>query len=212
MAGARHADGLITARASGLIACDRCGQVHNGHDITCRRCHARLHSRKPASLQKVWAWWLAGVITFIPANIYPMLLTNTLVDRSESTIMGGVFELMDYGSYGIAAIVFVASIIIPLFKFFVIAYLAISVGQPTRLDEHQRHRLFHCIEFIGRWSMIDVFVVAILSALVQLDTIASINPGLAAVNFALSVVFTMLSAQSFDPRLIWDADGAAADD
>ncbi len=212
MASAGQTADLITARSAGLVACHRCGQVHDVHEATCRRCHARLHSRKPDSLQKVWAWWLAGVITFIPANIYPMLITNTLVENSEATIIGGVFELIDYGSYGIALIVFVASIVIPLLKFVVIAYLAITVGQHARLDGHQRHKMFHVVEFIGRWSMIDVFVVAILSALVQLDSVASINPGLAAINFALSVVFTMLSAQSFDPRLIWDADGAAAND
>ena len=203
---------MTTARAAGLIACHRCGQVHDRHDTECRRCHAALHSRRPDSLQKVWAWWLAGVITFIPANIYPMLITNTLVENSQSTILGGVVDLIHYGSYGIAAIVFVASIIIPLGKFFVIGYLAISVQRRSTLRQHQRVHLFHAVEFIGRWSMIDVFVVAILSALVQLDTVASINPGIAAVNFALSVVFTMLSAQSFDPRLIWDANEAAADD
>jgi len=171
-----------------------------------------LHSRKPESLQKVWAWLAAGIITFIPANIYPMLLTHTLVDNSESTILGGVVDLVHYGSYGIAAIVFVASIVIPLWKFGAIAYLAISVRRRSALNQHQRHRLFHAVEYVGRWSMIDVFVVAILSALVQLGTVASINPGIAAVNFALSVVFTMRSAQSFDARMIWDAKRGAVHD
>lgn len=194
------------------MACHRCGQVHAADTEYCRRCDSRLHSRKPDSLQKVWAWWVAGVVTFIPANIYPMLLTNTLVEHSESTILGGVVDLVHYGSYGIALIVFVASIIIPLGKFFVIGYLAISVQRNSTLNTHQRQHLFEAVEFVGRWSMIDVFVVAILSALVQLDTVASINPGIAAVNFALSVVFTMLSAQSFDARLIWDANRAAAHD
>lgn len=212
LAHARHIEGLITAREAGLVACHNCGQVHTQDDVTCRRCEARLHSRKPDSLQKVWAWWLAGVITFIPANIYPMLLTNTLVEKSESTIIGGVVDLIHYGSYGIAFIVFVASIIIPMGKFFAIGYLAISVQNKSQLNKHQRHRLFEAVEFVGRWSMIDVFVVAILSALVQLDSVASINPGIAAVNFALSVVFTMLSAQSFDARLIWDANRADAND
>jgi len=212
MARAGHVAAVTTAREAGLIACHRCGQVHAANVGECRRCHASLHSRRPDSLQKVWAWWLAGAITFIPANIYPMLLTNTLVENSESTIIGGVLELIQYGSYGIAAIVFVASIVIPLVKFFVIGYLAISVQRQSTMNQHRRVHLFHAVEFIGRWSMIDVFVVAILSALVQLDTVASINPGIAAVNFALSVVFTMLSAQSFDPRLIWDAETKAAHD
>ena len=212
MAGAGHITGLSTARDAGLIACQRCGRVHSMASQSCDRCHARLHSRQPDSLQKVWAWLIAGIITFIPANIYPMLITNTLVENSESTIVGGVVDLVHYGSYGIAAIVFVASIVIPVAKFFIIAYLAHSVQRHARMSAHGRLHLFHAVEFIGRWSMIDVFVVAILSALVQLDTVASINPGIAAVNFALSVVFTMLSAQSFDARLIWDADRAAAND
>jgi len=206
MAGTGTSARVTSARAAGLVACTRCGQVHAATEMNCRRCHARLHSRKPHSLQAVWAWWLAGVLTFIPANIYPMLLTNTLGTRSESNIMGGVIELVDSGSYGVALIVFVASLVIPLAKFFAIAYLALSVHLPAAMNVHQRLHMFHVVEFIGRWSMIDIFVVAILSALVQLDAIASIKPGTAAINFALSVVFTMLSAQSFDPRLLWDLD------
>jgi paraquat-inducible protein A len=197
---------LITAREAGLVACRRCGQVHWRGTQVCLRCDGALQSRDEKSLQKVWAWLIAGIVAFFPANIYPMLLTNTLIERSESTILGGVVELMNYGNYGIAGIVFVASIVIPVGKFLAIGYLAVSVHRKDRKRMHQRHRLYEVVEFIGRWSMIDVFVVAILSALVQLNAIASINPGIAAVSFALSVVFTMLSAQSFDPRLIWDAD------
>jgi len=188
------------------VACQRCGQVHDLQASTCKRCHGALQSRDTESLQKVWAWLIAGMIAYIPANLYPMLLTSTLVERSESTIIGGVVELVEYGSLGIAAIVFIASVMIPVGKFIAIAYLAISVQRRTATGQHERHRAYEVVEFIGRWSMIDVFVVAILSALVQLDTIATINPGIAAVSFALSVVFTMLSAQAFDSRLIWDAD------
>jgi paraquat-inducible protein A len=196
----------MTAREAGLVACQNCGQVHEGDMQQCTRCGGYLYSRGPDSLQKVWALLAAGIIAFIPANTYAMLKTNTLVEHSESTIIGGVVELLHHGSYGIAIIVFVASIIIPLSKFMAIAYLAISVQRRSVLNMHQRHKLYDVVEFIGRWSMIDVFVVAILSALVQLDSVASINPGIAAVSFALSVIFTMLSAQSFDARLIWDAD------
>jgi paraquat-inducible protein A len=197
---------LITAREAGLIACTRCGQVHAGSAVRCKRCHGPVESRDTKSLQKVWAWLIAGIIAFIPANIYPMLITNTLVEHSESTIIGGAVQLVEHHNYGIAAIVFVASIMIPIGKFFAIAYLAISVHRRQILKMHQRHKLYDVVEFIGRWSMIDVFVVAILSALVQLGGVATINPGVAALSFALSVVFTMLSALAFDPRLIWDAD------
>ncbi len=197
---------LITAREAGLIACTRCGQVQAGGAVRCKRCHGPVESRDTKSLQKVWAWLIAGIIAFIPANIYPMLITNTLVEHSESTIIGGAVQLVEHHNYGIAAIVFVASIMIPIGKFFAIAYLAISVHRRQILKMHQRHKLYDVVEFIGRWSMIDVFVVAILSALVQLGGVATINPGVAALSFALSVVFTMLSALAFDPRLIWDAD------
>lgn len=205
--GPRH--GLITAREAGLVACQRCGQVHVQGTAICKRCDGPLVSRDTQSLQKVWAWLIAGIIAYVPANVYPMLLTSTLVERSESTIVSGVVELVHHGSFGIAAIVFIASVMIPIGKFFAVAYLAISVQRRSGANQHARHKAYEVVEFIGRWSMIDVFVVAILSALVQLDTIATINPGIAAVSFALSVIFTMLSAQSFDARLIWDADRTA---
>lgn len=206
----RRLSGLITAREAGLIACTRCGQVHAGGAVRCKRCHGPLQSRDTQSLQKVWAWLIAGIVAFIPANIYPMLITSTLVEHSESTILGGAIQLVEHHNYGIALIVFVASLMIPIGKFIAIAYLAISVQRRQILKMHQRHKLYDVVEFIGRWSMIDVFVVAILSALVQLGGVATINPGVAAMSFALSVVFTMLSALAFDPRLIWDADRTAS--
>jgi len=203
-AGQSH--GLITARDAGLVACQQCGQVHALQARICKRCEGRLQSRDAESLQKVWAWLIAGIIAYIPANLYPMLLTSTLVERSESTIIGGVVELFEHGSWGIATIVFAASVMIPVGKFVAIIYLAISVQRHSKANRHERHKAYEVVEFIGRWSMIDVFVVAILSALVQLDTIATVNPGIAAMSFALSVIITMLSAQAFDSRLIWDAD------
>ncbi len=204
----------LTARAAGLVGCHSCGRVHEkGADI-CTRCGTALHSRMPNSLQRVWAWLFAGIVVYIPANIYPMLQTSSLGRTTESTIMGGVVELVEYGSIGVALIVFVASVLIPVGKFVAIGYLALVVRPGSRWRKgtgfHGRQHLFEVVEFIGRWSMIDVFVVAILSALVQLDFAATINPGIAAVSFSLSVAFTMLAAQSFDPRLIWDVEEAKA--
>ncbi|MGO4909450.1 paraquat-inducible protein A [Pseudorhodobacter sp. W20_MBD10_FR17] len=206
MENAGSARGYLTARDAGLVNCTTCGRVHPASDTVCLRCGAALASRDTKSLQKVWAWWVAGIIAFIPANTYPMLKTATLGKESESTLLGGIVELVHHGSIGIAAIVFFASIIIPTSKFFAVAYLALGIGRPSRLSAHRRHQVYEVVEFVGRWSMIDVFVVAILTALVQLGSAASIHPGIAAVSFALSVAFTMLSAQSFDPRQIWDAD------
>lgn len=194
----------ITAREAGLVACTSCGLVHPPADQICARCGSRLESRPETSLQQVWAWMMAGLLLYIPANIYPMLLTSTLGDATQSTIIGGVIDLIHHGSLGIALIVFVASIVIPVLKFLAVGFLAISIKRPSLMSGHRRLVLFEVVEFIGRWSMIDVFVVAILSALVQLNFIATVNPGPAAACFALSVAFTMLSAQSFDSRLIWD--------
>ncbi len=193
-----------TAREAGLVACNRCGLVYQPDTETCARCGSALHSRAPQSLQRSYAWLVAGIVAYVPANVYPMLLTSTLLDRQESTIVGGVIDLMHHGAYAIAFIVFAASVLIPVGKFLALFYLLLAVGRNWRLNAHQRHVMLEIVEFIGRWSMIDVFVVAILSALVQLDSVATINPGIAAVAFALSVVFTMLSAQSLDPRLLWD--------
>jgi paraquat-inducible protein A len=193
----------LTAREAGLVGCTRCGLAQDIND-RCIRCGSRLQSRMTKSQQRVWAWLAAGIITYIPANIYPMLITRALLHEQENTIVGGVFQLAQQGSYGIAAIILVASVGIPLCKFAAIAALAIGVSRGGSLEPHGRLRLFEIVEFIGRWSMVDVFVVAILAALVQLNTLASIHPGPAAVTFAMSVIFTMLAAQSFDPRLIWD--------
>lgn len=155
-------------------------------------------------MQRVWALWFAGLICYVPANIYPMLETRTLVHTESATIVGGAVELAAHGSYGIALIILVASVVIPVGKFVSIAFLALSVGRASRASPEARHGVHEIVEYIGRWSMIDVFVVAILSSLVQLNAVAAIQPGPASLAFALSVIFTMLSAQAFDPRMIWD--------
>ncbi|MDB6178149.1 paraquat-inducible protein A [Paracoccus sp. Z330] len=198
---------ILTAHRAGLVGCHSCGRVWPEDQRRCKRCGARLHKPDRRGLQAVWAWWFAGLIMYIPANIFPMMSTQTfagLAGNSEATIAEGVLELIHHGSYDIAAIVFIASIVVPIAKFLSIAWLAMVAGKPATTDQaHSRLKVFEVVEFVGRWSMIDVFVVAILSALVQLGFVASIHPGSAAVCFALSVAFTMLSAQSFDPRLIW---------
>lgn len=199
-------NGETTARERGLVGCRRCARVWPIAQTRCGRCSSRLKSRDALALQKVWAWWLAGVLAYIPANIYPMLETRTLFTRSDDTIIAGAIKLAEHGSYGVALIIIVASVGIPLAKFFAVAYLALSVGRGSVMSRTRRHGLYEVVEYIGRWSMIDVFVVAILSSLVQLNVLASIKPGPASLAFALSVIFTMLAAQSFDSRLIWDRD------
>lgn len=191
----------------GLVACTRCTRAWPLGTSTCGRCGNKLVSRDVNSLQRVWAFWLVGFLCYIPANAYPMLKTRTLFQNDESTIVGGAVELAHHGAFGIAFIILLASVAIPLAKFWAIAYLALSVKRHEVGGNNSRHLLYEIVEYIGRWSMIDIFVVAILSSLVQLKTLATINPGPASMFFALSVVFTMLSAQAFDSRMIWDEQG-----
>ncbi len=201
-AGARTAR---TARTAGLVGCLRCGRVAPMGQPTCTRCGARLHSRLPDSVQRVWAWWLAGLVAYIPANLYPMMITETVTATYSSTIVGGAVDLISYGDPFVGIVVLLASLAIPVGKFVAIAWVMRSIRRARRGKAHRLHQLYEAVEFIGRWSMIDVFVVAILAALVHLGQVAGIVPGLAAICFGASVIFTMLSAISLDPRLIWDA-------
>ncbi|WP_238987440.1 paraquat-inducible protein A [Roseovarius dicentrarchi] len=195
---------MKTAREMGLIGCKRCTRVSPAGTEICPRCGGRVQSRDPMSLQKVMAWWVLGVACYIPGNLYPMLETKTLVSTQSNTIIGGAVELAQHGNWGVAIIILIASAVIPMAKFVIILGLVIGVQHGPQISDGLRQRLYEVVEYIGRWSMIDVFVVAVLSALVQLQTLVNISPGRASIFFALSVIFTMISAQSFDSRLIWD--------
>ncbi len=195
----------ITARALGLVACTRCHLAWPKHAATCGRCGHKLISRDPKSLQRVWAFWILGLMCYVPANLFPMLQTRTLIYSQEDTIVGGAIELIHYGSWSVALVILFASVAIPIGKFLAIAFLAMSVSRPSSVSKSQRQLLYEVVDYIGRWSMIDIFVVAILSSLVQLSLLVTINPGPASLFFALSVIFTMISAHSFDSRMIWDA-------
>lgn len=195
-----------TAREEGLVACRRCTKVWPLGTHRCGRCDALLESRDTKSLQKVWAWWIVGVACYFPAQLLPMLETRTFFSTLDSTIVLGAIELAQHGDWAVAGIILTASVGIPLAKFIAIAYLATSIHRKDPQTPDRRYGLYAFVEYIGRWSMIDVFVVAILTSLVQLNILVSIKPGPAAIAFALSVIFTMLSAQSFDSRLIWDRD------
>jgi len=204
-------ENIKSARELGLVACTRCTKVWPAGTETCGRCGKHLESRDTTSLQRVWAYWIVGFLCYIPANMYPMLQTRTLLTVQEDTIVGGAIELFHYGSPGVALIILIASVAIPVAKFLAIAFLAISVLRVSNISMHQRQLLYEVVEYIGRWSMIDIFVVAIMSSLVQLNTLAAITPGRASLFFALSVIFTMLSAQAFDSRMIWDVQSGNPD-
>ncbi|MBT3142349.1 paraquat-inducible membrane protein A [Phaeobacter gallaeciensis] len=186
------------------IGCHTCGSVHHPDTQHCRTCGAHLHARLPHSLQKVWAWLITGVLFLIPANIYP-LLSNLILGHEEGhTILEGVVIFFQTGDYFVALVIFVASLLIPFVKILIIGFLVLSIQFGWQLSEHTRLLLYEFVEFIGRWSMIDVFVVALLTGLVNLGAVISILPGAGAICFALSVICTMISAQCIDSKLIWD--------
>ena len=197
---------ILTAREAGLIGCGVCGRVSQIGTEECPRCETELHSRKPDNLQKVWAWLIAGLVAYIPANLYPILRTEFLGKEVSSTILGGVIDLMHHGAFLVGGVVFVASIMIPVSKFLVLGYLAYSIKHRVTLTKATRTHLYEFVEFIGRWSMIDVFVVSILVALVHIGKILVIRPGVASIAFAALVIVTMVAAEGFDPRLIWDKE------
>ena len=195
----------LTAQQAGLARCQFCGALHKiPAPPSCRRCGARVSSRKHNSLQRTWAFLIVGLLAYIPANIYPIMMTKSFSGNSSDTIFTGVIALAQSGSLFVAIVVFVASVCIPVSKFVIIAGLALSLHFQMAMSEQTRHVLHAVTEFIGRWSMIDVFVVAVLAALIQLGAVLTIEPGAGINAFALSVVFTMFSATSLDPRLIWD--------
>ncbi|CAP43000.1 paraquat-inducible protein A [Bordetella petrii] len=195
-----------------LAGCHVCGQVqalaahdHDGPAPRCMRCRAVLHYRKPDSLARTWALLLAAAVLYVPANVLPIMNINSLFfGDSGHTILGGVVELWHTGSWDIALIVFVASIVVPLTKILALVVLAIAVQLRSQLNLRQRTRLYELVEFIGQWSMLDVFVVILLSALAHFQGLFEISAGPAAGAFGLVVILTMLAAMSFDPRTAWD--------
>src|SRR4029077_13021581 len=171
----------------------------------CPRCDEALDFRKPASLQRTTAYVLAAAICYVPANLLPVLTTPTAAGAESDTIMQGVVLLWSPTGWPLSLIVLIASIMIPVGKIVALAYLLISVRRGSVQNNHQRIRLFRLIDFIGRWSMVDVFVDTFTAALVQLQPLMSVSPALGLLFFAAVVVLTMLAVESFDPRLIWDA-------
>jgi len=197
------------AAAAGLVGCRECGLLARpathavpGH---CPRCGDRLAWRHENALQRTWALLVAAAILYVPANVLPVLTTHTLVSAQPDTIMSGVVYLYETGSWPLALIVFIASVLIPIGKIVALAYVLGSVQRGSGVDNRKRTRLYRIVEFIGRWSMLDVFVDTFVVALVQLSPLMAVEPGLGVVYFMAVVILTMLAAQSFDPRLIWDA-------
>jgi len=193
---------------AGILICTECHELNRqeagARSQTCTRCGAMVHARRPNSLTRTWALLITAAILYIPANVLPIMTVSTLGQGSPDTIMSGVITLMQHGMLPIAAVVFIASILVPTFKLVGIALLLYSVQRHQPLSARQRIVMYRFIEFIGRWSMLDIFVIAILVAVVNFGRIASVEANLGAVAFASVVILTMLAAVTFDPRLIWD--------
>ena len=181
------------------LACDMTGDPHE-----CERCGAPLHRRKSNSLTRTWAYLLAALVFYIPANLLPVMNTSMLGSGSDSTIIGGVLEFWEHGAWDIALIIFIASIAVPGVKFVALSLLLITAQRGSLWARKERSKLYRFVELIGYWSMLDVIVVALVAALVKFQALGDIEPRAGILFFGMVVVFTMLSAMSFDPRLIWD--------
>ncbi len=196
----------ITAISRGLAACHDCGLLVRlaGHHGSCPRCKSAVHFRKNNSLARTWALLITAYVLILPANIFPVMVTTSLGTAQEDTIMSGVIYLWSHGSWPLALLVFIASVFVPFAKLGVITYLLVSVQRGSKWSPVKRTRMYRIAEAAGRWSMVDIYVVTILTALVSLGGLATIEAGLGAAFFGVVVVTTMLAAESFDPRLIWD--------
>jgi paraquat-inducible protein A len=213
VSGLQHAAMVAPYPASGAIGCLTCGLVSLPQPpgpCECARCGSRLHAREHGSIARTWALTLAALILYVPANYYPVLTVEQLGAGSPSTILGGVQELMESGMYPLAALVFFASVAVPVLK--LLGLITLLVCTQTGRLGHLRDRavLYRVVSAIGRWSMIDIFMESILVALVQFGTAVTIDPGIGAVAFAGVVIVTIFAAESFDPRLMWDAAEASA--
>ena len=201
---------LTTARDAGLISCHSCHLLcergKGSWDRLCPRCGASLHDRKPNSIARTWALVLAAFIFYIPANVLPITVVISLGKAQSDTIMSGVIYFLHTGMWPIALVIFLASVFIPLLKLLVLIFLLISVQRESSWRQQDRTRLYRIVEVIGRWSMVDIFVVTILVALVHLGGLATIHAGPGAIFFGAVVVITIIAAMGFDPRLIWDTE------
>lgn len=198
-----------TARDLNLCLCHTCGlacdMTHEPHE--CERCGAPLHRRKTNSLTRTWAYLLTSLVFYIPANLLPVMNTKMVGNGADSTIMGGVLDFWEHGAWDIALIIFIASIAVPGIKFVALTLLLVTVQRNSLWAQKERSKMYRFVEVIGYWSMLDVIVVALVASLVKFQALADIEPRPGILFFGLVVVFTMLSAMSFDPRLIWDATG-----
>ncbi len=194
------------ASQMGLCLCHDCGYACHIRDAHCPRCDAVVRRRKPNSFTRTWALLITAIVFYIPANTLPVMYTDMFGSGTESTILSGVIEFWKGGSWDIALLIFIASVVVPCIKFSVLGLLLITAQRRSRWAMRERARLYRFVELIGYWSMLDVLVVALVAALVQFQAMSSIEPRIGTLFFGVVVVLTMIAAMTFDPRLIWDAE------
>jgi paraquat-inducible protein A len=202
---------VVTGRSLGLRVCLDCRLTVRGlkaGDLRCPRCHAPLHERKPHSLAVTAVLLVSAAILYVPANMWPVMETRTFYSDESDTIMSGVLVLLHSGSWPIAVLVFVASIVVPLLKILALGILLYSAWRRSARGRLQRSRLYRMVEFIGRWSMLDIYAISLLATLVQIQSFATIRVGWGAWAFGAVVVLTLLASRSFDERLLWDTPAA----
>ncbi len=197
-------DPLPRASNQGLAGCHTCGKVSPAKLGNCPRCGCHLHLRKPDSINRTVAFMLAAAALYIPANFLPMMTMVELGEVTDNTIIGGIIYFWKGGAYPIALVILTASIIIPLLKILALSWLCLAATGKLHPSPAMLGRVYWLTELLGRWSMIDIFVVGILVALVQIGNYMTVTPGPGALAFAGVVVLTMFAAMSFDPRLLWD--------
>lgn len=201
---------MTVARDCHLLSCRACGtlcrSVGEGEVARCPNCQAELYGRKPASLERCTAFLIAAILCYIPANVLPIMETASLFGKQDDTILSGVVYLWNAGSWPLALVVFTASIMVPLLKIISLSFLLLSIHFHWHKSPLQRTRLYRVLEAVGPWSMLDIYVVALLVALVKLQSLATVVAKPGALAFAAVVVLTMLATMAFDPRLIWDAE------
>jgi paraquat-inducible protein A len=184
--------------------CRLCGLLHHKQEIKCKRCGASLQQRKPNSILLTWGYLIAATLFLIPANVLPMMVVTSLGTQEGSTIMEGVVYFFAHDEFGLGGIIFIASIAVPIFKLSVLYYLLLIVAFKQHNKALGGIKLFHIIHIIGKWSMLDIFVVALMVSMVQFQDLASIQTGGAAIAFCLAVVFTIIATETFDTRLMFD--------
>ena len=188
----------------GKVLCHLCGYLDDKDISTCRQCGADMHQRNQNSIALTWGYVLAATLFLVPANLLPMMVVTAMGTEDASTIMQGVAYFFAHGDFGLGAVIFIASVVVPVFKLAVIYYLLLIVHFKQYDKALRGIKLFHIIHQVGKWSMLDIFVVALMVSMVQFQGLASIQTGGAAIAFCAAVVFTIIATEKFDPRLMFD--------